>query len=260
MYEELINVKNIDSAAVLQEPFPHCVIDDFFNEEIALLLEKDFPSFNNDIWHRYRNPLEVKNASNNWNHFPPLTYKVFQAFNSNIFCQFLKSKFNLDEELHQDSGLHGGGWHMLSRGGKLNPHLDYFIHPKLKLQRKINLIIYLNHHWKEAWGGDFGLWESDTASGKAGKLAKSISPLFNRAIIFETSNSWHGIAEKIECPSRQYRKSLAAYYLIDAPNTPEDSRYKALFAPTVEQEGDASIIDLINKRASLATAKEVWKI
>lgn len=260
MYEKLINVKNIEGATVLQEPFPHCIVDDFFNEETARLLEKDFPSFNDDVWHRYRNPLEVKNASNNWNLFPPLTYKIFQIFNLGIFRQLLKIKFNLDCELYRDEGLHGGGWHMLGRGGKLNPHLDYFIHPKLGLQRKINLIVYLNHYWHEDWGGDFGLWEGNVDSGKSGKLAKSVSPLFNRAVMFETSNSWHGIAKKIKCPSGQYRKSLATYYLIDAPENVERPRYKALYAPTKDQEEDDSIINLINKRASLSKAKEVWKI
>ena len=149
---------------------------------------------------------------------------------------------------------------MLGPGGKLNPHLDYFIHPKLKLQRKINLIIYLNHCWKEDWGGDFGLWESNAASGQAGKLAKSVSPLFNRAVAFETSNSWHGVATKVKCPRGQFRKSVAAYYLVDVPCGVSTPRYKALYAPTEEQEDDPIIRDLINKRASLSTAKDVWKI
>jgi hypothetical protein len=30
-----------------------------------------------------------------------------------------------------DLGLHGGGLHSHARGGKLNVHLDYDIHPKL---------------------------------------------------------------------------------------------------------------------------------
>ena len=43
-----------------------------------------------------------------------------------------------------DYGLHGGGWHLMHHKGKLNPHLDYFIHPKANLQRKYNLIVFLS--------------------------------------------------------------------------------------------------------------------
>ena len=260
MYDDQIKFTNISKATVFSEPFCHCVVDNFFKEETAFRLEKDFPSFNNDSWHRYRNPLEVKNASNNWNLFPPLTYKVFQFFNGKVFRDLLKNKFDLDSELYSDNGLHGGGWHMLNKGGKLNPHLDYFIHPKLHLQRKINLIVYLNSEWREEWGGDFGLWDTVKDSNKAGKLVKTIPPLFNRAVIFETSHSWHGVAKKIDCPTNHYRKSLAAYYLVDAPKDSAGTRYKALYSPTEEQEGDEAIMSLINKRASLSTAQDVWKI
>ena len=33
--------------------------------------------------------------------------------------------------------------------GKLNPHLDYFIHPKANLQRKYNLIVFLSKDGKK---------------------------------------------------------------------------------------------------------------
>ena len=39
-----------------------------------------------------------------------------------------------------DNGLNGGGWHIHANGGKLNPHLDYSMHPKLPYQRKIILL------------------------------------------------------------------------------------------------------------------------
>ena len=65
----------------------------------------------------------------------------------------------------------------------LNPHLDYSLHPKLYLQRKLNIIIYISKLWKENWGGGLGL-END--NNQPGKLEKTIIPKFNRAIIFDT--------------------------------------------------------------------------
>ena len=46
-------------------------------------------------------------------------------------------------KLFIDPGLHGGGWHIHSNKGNLNPHLDYSIHPKMDIQRRLNLIVYL---------------------------------------------------------------------------------------------------------------------
>jgi len=71
------------------------------------------------------------------------TYKIFHYLSSNKFLKFLKNLTNI-KNLIPDVGLHGGGLHIHGSGGKLNIHLDYSIHPKLKLQRKLNLILYLN--------------------------------------------------------------------------------------------------------------------
>ena len=46
-----------------------------------------------------------------------------------------------EEELEADYGLHGGGVHMHKTGDYLNVHLDYDIHPKVPMQRKLNIII-----------------------------------------------------------------------------------------------------------------------
>ena len=107
-----------------------------------------------------------------------------------------------------DAGLNGGGWHIHSRGGKLNTHLDYSLHPKLNLQRKLNIIVYLNSEWKSEWEGilAYGVMKDDAP----GDLVKEIEPKFNRAIIFDTTmNSWHGLPNPLQCPENQYRKKLS---------------------------------------------------
>ena len=37
--------------------------------------------------------------------------------------------------------------------GELNPHLDYETHPKLRMKRKVNCLIYINPQWQASWGG-----------------------------------------------------------------------------------------------------------
>jgi hypothetical protein len=215
------------------------------------------PDFDSDIWHEYGNAIEVKKICNNWNAFPSLTYRAFSYLNSNDFVTFLGKTLFENDILSSDFGLNGGGWHIHSRGGKLNTHLDYSLHPKTRQQRKLNIIVYLNSNWEEQWGGSLGLWGND--SDKApGPLVKQITPKFNRAVIFDTTcNSWHGLPDPIDCPNNQFRKSLAVYYLT-SPSQNVDTRGKALFAPTEEQVNDPEVLELIAKRSDLKMAQSVW--
>ncbi len=239
-------------------PFPHIVIDNFFENDIALALESEFPEFEDSVWHEYGNAIEEKKVCNNWNVFPTLTYKIFDFLNSDSFVKILSSYLFLDEILFSDPGLNGGGWHIHKQGGKLNTHLDYSLHPKLSLQRKLNIIIYLNSNWKKKWGGNLGLWNNESSI-TPGKLIKEIEPIFNRAIIFDTTcNSWHGLPKPLKCPSGQFRKSLAVYYLCK-PNKGVNKRGKALFAPTEEQKKDKSVLELIEKRSDVKLASTVYK-
>ena len=239
------------------KPFPFCVVDNFFDKDIAHKLEKEFPAYDSETWHVYNNPLEIKKTCNNWNDFLPLTYKVFSYLNTPEFTDFI-SKISGISPLFSDPGLHGGGWHIHPSGGKLNTHLDYSIHPKYGLQRKANLIIYLNANWQEEWGGEIGLWEHDASTGKAGALAHKIPPLFNRAIFFDTTqNSWHGLPDPIQCPQDEFRKSLAVYYLVK-PASDAASRERALFLPSEKDMDNPEVLDLIQKRSSVEKSKDVY--
>lgn len=217
-------------------PFWHCVINDFFSQpdEIA----KEFPDHNDPCWFRYDNPLEVKQTCNDWHKFGPNLYKTLHHLVSPEFTLFIEQMVGV--ELTADVGLHGGGLHQHKQGGKLNVHLDYNIHPKLHLQRCINLIVYLTPDWNPEWGGGLGLYKNSRS------LVKTIDPLYNRAVIFDTRGSWHGLPDEIKCPPGVSRNSIAVYYLCEPGLT--DNRTRALFAPTESQLNDKAVAELINKR------------
>lgn len=238
-------------------PFDHCVIDNFFNVDFAECLEKEFPDYHSNEWFHYDNPLEEKKALNDWNTFPYHTYQLFRYLVSPDFVTMLSDL--VGTKLFADPGLHGGGWHIHCGGGNLNPHLDYSIHPKCSLQRKINIIIYLSREFQPEFGGELGLWEHDYERNLPGDLAKSIAPLFNRAVIFDTTqNSWHGMVSRITTQKEIYRKSLAIYYLT-SPDDETDPRQKALYAPRAHQSSDAKVLELIRKRADSKSFSSVYK-
>lgn len=232
--------------AHFNEPFDHWVIDDFLPIEKARDLAKDFVDFNNDDWYNYNNPLEVKKTLNNWWDFPEHTYKFIEYLNSCVFIEWLTRSTGI-QGLYPDPGLHGAGWHIHGNGGKLNVHLDYSIHPKLKLERRLNLIYYLSEDWQSEWGGNLEFWSGDNK--KASHHVKTVECKFNRAVIFDTTqNSWHGFPDEINCPNDKHRKSIAMYYLTEPQQTADPNRKRALYSPSKQQENDPEILKLIESR------------
>ena len=230
------------------EPYDHIVIDNFLADELAHTLSNEFVAFDSPEWYVYNNPLEHKKSCNNWFAFPPTTYRFFNYLNSPEFVQWLQDTVQ-SPQLYSDPGLHGGGWHIHGNQGKLNVHLDYAIHPKLRLQRNFNLILYLSPEWDTAWGGNLELWSHNPLTNLPKTLVKTVDCKFNRAIIFNTTqNSWHGFSTPINCPVGAYRKSIASYYLSESTEETAD-RERVLYAPTVEQQNDPSIQELIKKRS-----------
>jgi Rps23 Pro-64 3,4-dihydroxylase Tpa1-like proline 4-hydroxylase len=79
--------------------------------------------------------------------------------------------------------------HAHKAGGKLNTHLDYSVHPKLGLERRLNLLIYITQNWSHSWGGELGLWAVSKDGKGPGDLISTISPNFNKAVLFDTTQN-----------------------------------------------------------------------
>jgi hypothetical protein len=242
--EHLVNINNLKNAFTEFKgaiPFDHCVVDNFLSEYLIEKIESEFLDFNSDHYYNYNNPVEIKKQNHDWGLFPKYTYQLFNYLNSQPFLDILSEHIKV--KLYADSGLHGGGWHIHDATGILNQHLDYSLHPKLELQRKINIIIYVTKDWQESYGGHLGLFENPD------KLVKEVSPMYNRAIVFDTTqDSWHGLSRVCNTPTGVYRKSLAIYYLTDPP-IEVDTRNRALFAPREDQKNDPDILKLIESRS-----------
>jgi len=258
---ELLN--NMDLSELKKQyesgkPFKYVVIDNFFKPNVANKLASEFPEYTDDeLWNIYKNPLEIKRTNNSWEQFPELTYKTFTELNDRFFINNLESIIDVNG-LISDMGLHGGGWHMTPSGGKLNIHLDYSIHPKLRLERRVNLIVYLSH-WQKEWAGELELWSHDWKTNAPKECVTKIDVAFNRAILFDTTqNSWHGLPNPIKSPKGIVRKSLNIYYM-SQPRKNISDRERALFAPYEEQKNDDNILQLIKKRSNSKTTQQAYR-
>jgi len=188
-------------------PYPHVVINNFLKNNIADELSEIFPNINSLHWNKYNNPFENKYISNDINSLPVIYKNLFTFLNTSEFILLIRKITNINN-LENDPLLHGAGLHYYPNNGKLDLHLDYSLHPVLNKERRINLIIYLNKYFEESWGGQLQLSSSDI------RYCKKITPLFNSAILFQTSDiSIHGVPDVINCPKDQGRKSINIFYL-----------------------------------------------
>ena len=255
MIREDIDWRTASKEYVGSTPFQHLVIDDFWHEDVAEALHAEFPEYNSTVWNaHYNNKIENKKGCNHWDKFPAATYKAFNYLNNPEFTQLVKqATFHYDIEM--DVGLHGGGWHAHMNGGNLNMHLDYNIHPKMGMQRRLNIIVYLTKDWDTAYGGGLELWSHNEETNQPKEHVKTIDIKFNRAVLFNTTqNSWHGLPYPLSCPDHMVRQSMAAYYLGPAPeDTP--NRLRALFAPRLDQVGNTEIEELIKQRSNIQTVR-----
>jgi Rps23 Pro-64 3,4-dihydroxylase Tpa1-like proline 4-hydroxylase len=189
------------------KPFPHIVIDNFLPEFILDNILTEFPKAHDIDWQKFENSAEKKLANKLEKNMGDNTRLLLYQLNSSIFINFLETLTGIDG-IVPDPHFEGGGLHQIERGGYLKMHVDFNRHTKMRLDRRLNLLLYLNKDWKEEYGGNLELWDSNMT-----QCEKKILPVFNRLVIFSTTDfSYHGHPEPLTCPEGWTRKSLALYY------------------------------------------------
>ncbi len=189
------------------EPFPHLVIDDFLPRSVIDEVKAEFPQPGDMEWQRFSTRQERKLASDDTSRMAPIIKHLLYEFNSATMVGFLERLTGI-RGLIPDPYYWGGGLHEIEPGGHLAIHADFNFHEQLRLDRRINLLLYLNDDWDPRWGGALELWKSDMSA-----MSRSILPLANRCVIFNTTDhSYHGHPEPLACPPGRTRQSLALYY------------------------------------------------
>ena len=191
------------------KPFPNIALKNFFKDDFLNTVLKEFPDLSTlSKSQSYVEKNEIKLSNNKYNTFSP-TIKLFIDFlNSENFLSFIQDLTSIKEKLVADPDLEGGGLHEIKRGGVLKIHTDFNRHPVRDLDRRINILIYLNKEWLESYGGHLEFWNQDMS-----KCEKKILPSFNTMAIFSTTDfSNHGHPDPLLCPEERSRKSIALYY------------------------------------------------
>lgn len=189
------------------DPFPNMYFDNFFNQQALSEVLEEFPDMSKSPDITYNDANQIKLASKGEYKFGEKTRAFMHYLNSQPFLEFLTLLTGIDA-LIPDPYFEGGGAHQILPGGLLKIHADFNKNRFTGLDRRLNVLVYLNKDWDEAWGGHFELWDREMKHS-----IKKIAPHFNRMALFSTtSHSYHGHPDALKCPPGRSRKSLALYY------------------------------------------------
>lgn len=232
------------------QPFPHIYFDDFFESSDLLDVLNAFPSPEKMDFYKYDNPLEKKLAMDQVSKLPDPISQLLLYLNTPPILSFLETLTGIND-LISDPYYRGGGIHQIPSGGKLDVHIDFNKYTKFNLDRRINMIVYLNKDWDPSWGGELELWNG-FHDGKRHQLtskATGILPFFNRVAIFSTSeHSYHGHPTPLACPDGIFRRSLALYYYTNGRDDVQVDAHSTTFIARPEDESSSELDQLREAR------------
>jgi len=197
------------------DPYPHIVLDQLVGSDVVDSVLQGFPAATADInWRQLlAKGSDGEKVQFNKQGMPqllqlsPFIRQLIWELNSSTFIRTLEGLTGI-ENLIPDPSLRGGGLHQILPGGLLGIHADFTHHVKYDLERRVNLLLYLNKDWEDEYGGHLELWNRD-----ASHCVKRIRPTAGRCIIFNTdADSYHGHPRPLTCPEGITRKSIAIYY------------------------------------------------
>ncbi len=194
-----------------RDPFRYVVIDDFFSDGYAAQVLEQFPPFERGSARNEAGELGNKSSVEVIRGIGGAYRALDDLVQSREFLDLIGHITGIDGLLY-DPWYFGGGTHENRHGQDLDAHVDFNRHPVNRWHRRLNLIVYLNREWRDDWGGSLQL-HSDPRS--ADDRVITITPKFNRAVIFETTEtSWHGFPRIALPQDRQAltRKSVALYF------------------------------------------------
>jgi PAS domain S-box-containing protein len=196
------------------KPFPHIVLDGLFQEGLLDQAVAELPGATAG-WTSYDTANERKQVCSDVATFGPAAEAIVHALNSGRFVRFVEKLTGI-RGLIPDPHLRAAGYMKVPPGGHLGLHYDFATQKDLKLERRVNVLLYLNRDWQSEWGGQLELHSNDDLNSPSHREVV-VEPIFNRVAIFDTPNALHGHRRPIACPGGRARLCLSWYYYTAAP-------------------------------------------
>lgn len=204
-----LNIDELRDRVRKAKPFPFFSLDNFLDDAFANQVLESFPTYKSALSNgksfkavNERGKVQLTDSET----FAPAAKELKDVLASQEWLDVLSYVMDIPKLLPDDQ-LVGGGMHQTGPRGHLDVHVDFNYIEERKLHRRLNILVYFNKDWKPEWGGNVELWDKDVKV-----CHHSSSPIFNRCVVFATSDiSYHGVTA-VKCPEGNSRKSFAAYY------------------------------------------------
>ncbi len=213
--------QKLSDAYAENKPWPHVVLDDFIDPEVLEQVRQEAAAVRRSEY--YEKFVDRKSDHNKYAFAPDAvgleTSRLINFLNSGAFVGFLEKLTGISGLL-ADPSYFGGGLHKIQSGGYLEVHTDFNYLKRYNLERRLNLLLYLNKDWKPAYNGNLELWDRSSMS-----PVTSVSPIFNRCVVFSTTfESLHGHPVPLATPRDIERMSIALYYYTNTWKSEEAER------------------------------------
>jgi hypothetical protein len=250
----------INKEYIEKSPFPFYYQDSFLLDDIAHELQTEILNLPDSEWDRYDNPFEQKYTLRDKYKFPRVANKLFEELQSDIFINHLSEICGY--KLIIDPTRNFWGIHKYKNGDRLDIHVDAGLHPISKHKKQLTFGLYLSYNWKEEYGCSLEIWKGTNANRDPRLLEKafSISPIFNRAVIFTNNDySWHGNPIPVSGENDSKRVFITISYLSNNLSD-ENKRVKALFIKHPDEKEDIEKDRLRLLRADPEQYKYIYRV
>jgi len=204
---------SVQSAYRDAKPYPHLVIDNFFDADVLEQISREIVgekvNFNKVFTDAYQRNKTISTGDA----VPPLINVIASKFAASGMLRYLEKVTGLgclipDPHYNSDYGY----YHIVGAGGVLGSHVDHSRHNTLNVPHVLNLVVYLSKDWDEKDGGTLCLYDE---SGR--NVVKRVPCLYNRAIIFAcTPTAYHGVEPVAESSNRRRHSLYFAYYTVES--------------------------------------------
>lgn len=213
--EHAYNVDELKNQYINSKPLPHFIIDDFLPKDIFDLICTEIKNFPQDKWivKNLKNS-GIRKETRDFTSSPALQETMIHL-TSHSFVSWLNKITDCDQIIPDIHHL-GAGLSAAPSGSFLGLHTDFNWNDTLKLNRKFNLIFYVNEKWEDSWNGELEFWDREKT-----ECLHAIKPVPNRLLFWEYEQELiHGFSKPLNCPSGIERQNLmTVYYISNASPT-----------------------------------------
>ncbi len=196
--------------------FPAWLFDGAFDDTTLAAVSAEFPEVDDPRWQTFVGDHEIRKQQGGPACWGPATTALILHLLAPPMCKQIADLIGVK---HLVGDVVGGGMHQSGPGAHLDVHVDFDRHPQTGWRRAVNLLIYLNHGWRQENGGCLEL--------HGGPRPVVIAPEFGRMVVFRCSDhSWHGHPMPVV---DGIRRSIAVYYY-DPDDLPDGPGHSTVWA------------------------------